>query len=194
MFRMLFSDEEVASWEMRGGAHIVSLEAFLLYQPSLSGRIVLTSGGMDPIHSGHQSVFVDAKNLPWNSPGTPYDNNIVVVIVNGDRFLRNKKAIEFMPIQARCEIVSLCRGVDYVIPWDATNPEDNTVCEAIERMRPAIFAKGGDRIDERSIPEWDICQKTGTKIVSGLGTSKTWSSSLFLKNYFGRRLQNYRLD
>jgi glycerol-3-phosphate cytidylyltransferase-like family protein len=184
---MLFSDDEVASWEIKGGAHILSLEAFLLYQPCLSGRIVLTSGGYDPIHSGHQSVFVDAKNLPWGHTATPYDQNLVVVIVNGDNFLRNKKKVGLMPIQARCEVVSLCRGVDYVIPWDATNKDDNTVCEVIERMRPAIFAKGGDRVDIKTIPEWETCKAVGTEIVTGLGTNKCWSSSDFLEKYYSSR-------
>jgi hypothetical protein len=57
---------------------------------------------------------------------------------------------------------------------------DATVREALRRLRPAVFTKGGDRVDARSIPEWDVCDELGIEVVSGVGADKEWSSSWFL--------------
>jgi hypothetical protein len=45
-----------------------------------------------------------------------------------------------------------------------------TVCEALEYIRPTIFAKGGDRFpEENSIPEVGVCKQFDIKIVYGVG-------------------------
>ena len=56
-------------------------------------------------------------------------------------------------------------------------------CVALERIKPHIFTKGGDRIDEKSIPEWNICQTNGIEVISGVGHKKDWSSSDFLHEW-----------
>ena len=61
-----------------------------------------------------------------------------------------------------------------------TNLKD-LVNEALRRLRPAVFTKGGDRVDAESIPEWDICKELGIEIVTGVGADKQWSSSWFLE-------------
>ena len=55
---------------------------------------------------------------------------------------------------------------------------DGTVVKTLERIRPRIFAKGGDRTPE-NMPqsEIDICKKIGCKIVYGVGGKKIGSSS-----------------
>ncbi|MFA6459426.1 MAG: adenylyltransferase/cytidyltransferase family protein [Candidatus Paceibacterota bacterium] len=151
-------------------AKIVSFEEFETLRPKL-GTIVCTSGGFDPIHPGHLSCIYDSKR----------HGDVVVVIVNGDNFLRNKKGQPFMDLDTRCRIVSYVRGVDYVIPFEIEN--DSTVCVALEKLKPHIFTKGGDRINEKSIPEWKTCEKHGIKIISGVGLRKDWSSSDFLKKW-----------
>ena len=55
-----------------------------------------------------------------------------------------------------------------------------TVREALRRLRPDVFTKGGDRVDAPTIPEWDICQELGIEVVTGVGADKQWSSSWFL--------------
>lgn len=135
------------------------------------GRIVCTSGGFDPLHPGHASCILDSK---------PYGDTLVVV-VNGDSFLATKKGRPFMDVKSRCMLVSCLRNVDYVVPFEIEN--DQTVCEALRRLRPHVFTKGGDRTDYTTIPEWDVCQELGIELVPQVGLSKEWSSSDFLKEW-----------
>ncbi|MDB5259118.1 MAG: hypothetical protein JWO73_326 [Candidatus Taylorbacteria bacterium] len=155
-------------------APIISFEEFDALRLKLGkrlGTIVCTSGGFDPIHPGHISCIHESKRY----------GDTIVVIVNGDSFLKAKKGKPFMDIKTRCQIVSYLKGVDYVIPFEIEG--DQTVCEALKRIRPHVFTKGGDRIDESTIPEWKVCQDHGIEIVSGVGLSKLWSSSDFLKEW-----------
>ena len=151
-------------------AQIISFEEFEKIRHGL-GTIVATSGGFDPIHPGHVSCIHESQKF----------GNTVVVIVNGDNFLERKKGKAFMDLKTRCHIVSYVRGVDYVIPFEIEN--DQTVCVALERLKPHIFTKGGDRIDEKSIPEWNTCEKNKIQIISGVGLKKDWSSSDFLSEW-----------
>ncbi|HWZ66065.1 MAG TPA: adenylyltransferase/cytidyltransferase family protein [Patescibacteria group bacterium] len=152
------------------GAKIVTFEELDALRPHL-GKIVATSGGFDPIHPGHISCIMQSRRY----------GDTVVVIVNGDAFLKNKKGKPFQNLATRMLIVSALRGVDYVVPFEIEN--DQTVSKALEQLRPNVFTKGGDRIDEHSIPEWATCQKYNIKVVSGVGLDKLWSSSDFLKEW-----------
>lgn len=151
------------------GAPILTFEEFDRLRPT--GRIVATSGGFDPIHPGHISSIQDSGRF----------GDCVVVVVNGDSFLAAKKGKPFQDLATRCAIVSAVRGVDYVIPFDID--DDPTVREALRSLRPDVFAKGGDRVDHTSIPEWDVCQELGIEVVSGVGADKEWSSSWFLEDW-----------
>ena len=149
---------------------IITFEEFSRIKSGL-GKVVCTSGGFDPIHPGHVSCIHESKKY----------GDTLVVIVNGDSFLKKKKGKAFMDIRSRCAVVSHIKGVDYVIPFEIE--DDQTVCEALSRLRPDTFTKGGDRIDAKTIPEWDTCKKYGIKIVSGVGHKKEWSSSDFLREW-----------
>lgn len=148
------------------GAPIVSFTDFDAARPV--GRIVATSGGFDPIHPGHISSLQASAEF----------GDAVVAIVNGDAFLRAKKGKPFQDLETRCLIVSAIRGVDYVVPFEIDG--DLTVREALRRLRPDVFTKGGDRADAQTIAEWDVCQELGIEIVTGVGAGKRWSSSWFL--------------
>ncbi len=148
------------------GAPIVSFEGFDAVRPA--GRIVATSGGFDPIHPGHISSLQASAGF----------GDVMVAIVNGDAFLREKKGRSFQDLETRCLIVSAIRGVDYVVPFEIEG--DLTVREALRSLRPDVFTKGGDRVDAQSIPEWDVCQDLGIEVVTGVGADKQWSSSWFL--------------
>ena len=157
------------------GAPIVTFDEFDAARPE--GRIVATSGGYDPVHPGHISSIQESATY----------GDLVVVIVNGDAFLEAKKGQAFQDLQTRCLIVSALRGVDYVVPFEIEG--DGTVIEALRRLRPHVFTKGGDRVDERNIPEWVICQELGTELISGVGEDKRWSSSWFLDAWAKGRAQ-----
>lgn len=152
------------------GAEIVSLNEFAKLRPKL-GKVVATSGGYDPIHPGHISNIIESKKY----------GDTLVVIVNGDTFLRAKKGHPFQNLQTRSLIVSGIMGVDYVVPFEIEN--DQTVNRALEIIKPDIFTKGGDRVDKASLPEWETCKKHKIKIIFNVGDDKEWSSSWFLKDW-----------
>jgi len=131
----------------------------------------MTSGGYDPIHPGHISCIIESKKY----------GDVVVVVVNGDSFLTAKKGKPFQNLETRSLIVSGISGVDYVVPFEIKH--DQTVNKALETIKPDVFTKGGDRVDEKSIPEWETCQKHSVKIVTGVGEEKKWSSSWFLNEW-----------
>lgn len=151
-------------------AKIVTFDEFSELRRTL-GKIVCTSGGFDPIHPGHATCLVDSKNL----------GDTLVVVVNGDAFLTQKKGRPFMDLRTRCLLVSCIRGVDYVIPFESE--DDPTVCEALKRIRPHVFTKGGDRVDYSNIPEWEVCRELSIELVPQVGLQKEWSSSDFLSDW-----------
>jgi cytidyltransferase-like protein len=151
-------------------AKILSFEEVDAIRPTL-GKIVSTSGGFDPIHPGHASCIIESKQF----------GDTLAVIVNGDDFLTRKKGKPFMDLKTRCYLVSCLRAVDIVIPFEIKN--DSTVCEALRRLRPSVFTKGGDRTDIRNIPEWPICEQLKIQIVTNVGLRKDWSSSDLLTEW-----------
>lgn len=135
-------------------------------------KIVATSGGFDPIHVGHVRCIQESAAIA--APG------VLVVIVNGDGFLTRKKGKPFMPHQERMEIVASLRGVDYVVGWDDGS---QFVTGALELIKPDVFTKGGDRSNAAVVPEFDLCQQIGCKVVFGVGgKDKVQSSSDLIKN------------
>ncbi len=152
------------------GAPIISMDELKILRPQL-GKIVATSGGYDPIHPGHISCIVESKQY----------GDTLVVIVNGDAFLTAKKGKPFQDLATRSLIVSSLRGVDYVVPFEIEG--DLSVIQALNEIKPHIFTKGGDRVDAKTIREWDTCQKHGIEIMTGVGLDKKWSSSWFLKDW-----------
>ena len=59
-------------------------------------KIVLVTGGFDPLHSGHIEYFREAKKL----------GDILVVGLNSDEWLARKKGQAFMPWQERLCILN----------------------------------------------------------------------------------------
>lgn len=138
--------------------------------------IVVVSGGMDPLHPGHVRLFQEAKKL----------GDELVVILNNDNWLRKKKGYVFMSEKERKEIIEAIKGVDRVIlTKHQPEPLDMSVCAELKRIRPHIFANGGDRT-ENNIPEPEVavCDEIGCKIVFNVGKGgKTHSSSRLVANF-----------
>jgi len=159
-------------------APIMTLEEFVVeIRGGLQGSLVLTSGGFDPLHPGHISCIADSKT----------HGDLLVVVVNGDWFLNHKKGRRFQSLPSRCAIISALRGVDYVVPFEIE--EDLTVNKALEAIKPDVFTKGGDRFDAATIPEWETCVANGIEVVTGVGDSKTHSSSNILQDWYEHRLR-----
>ena len=122
------------------GANIVSFDEFAQLRPKL-GKVVATSGGFDPIHPGHISCIIESKKF----------GDCLVVIVNGDHFLKAKKGKPFQNLETRCLVVSGITGVDYVVPFEIEG--DQTVNKALEALKPDIFTKGGNRSSLSMLPK-----------------------------------------
>jgi cytidyltransferase-like protein len=157
-------------------APILTLDQFarLRDDPAMDfGVVVATSGGFDPIHPGHVSCIIESRQY----------GDTLVVIVNGDDFLINKKGKAFQDLDTRAAIVSGLRGVDYVVKFEIK--DDPTVAVALRAVRPKIFTKGGDRVSGKSIPasEESACRDLDIRIIDGVGWSKEWSSSDFLSEW-----------
>jgi len=137
-------------------------------------KIVLVTGGFDPLHSGHISYFKAAKNI----------GDYLVVGVNSDDWLARKKGKAFMHLEERISIIQHLDMVDEVIDFDDS---DNTAIEAIRRVKEfwkhekIIFANGGDRT-KHNIPE--MLSFEDVEFVFGVGgEDKKNSSSWILKEW-----------
>jgi cytidyltransferase-like protein len=115
-------------------------------------KIVVATGGFDPIHSGHIRYLEAAKDL----------GAYLIVGVNSDDWLVRKKGRYFMPWKERAAIVGALGCVDEVIAFDDS---DGSACAAIEHalkvcnnpnswypFEGVVFANGGDRTKD-NIPE-----------------------------------------
>jgi cytidyltransferase-like protein len=143
-------------------------------KPKKSSKVVMVSGGFDPIHIGHIRYMQEAKKL----------GDSLIVVINNDNWLRIKKGSEFMPEAERREIIEALDCVDKVIvSGHKKNTKDMSVCEEIKKIKPDIFANGGDR-NALNIPEYKLCNNLGIEMIFNVGKGgKIRSSSELLKDY-----------
>ena len=104
---------------------------------------VCISGYFDPLHVGHIEYINKAKKL----------GDYLVVIVNNNLQCKLKKGKFFMDENDRAEIVKNLKSVDEVF---LSIDSDKTVCKSLEKLKPSIFANGGDR-KNYEIPESKVC-------------------------------------
>jgi cytidyltransferase-like protein len=137
-------------------------------------KIIIVSGGFDPIHSGHIAYFKAAKKF----------GDRLIVALNSDNWLENKKGKAFMPYIERNEIISNLSCVDEVINFE--DDEFGSAINALEKVKnlypddQIYFANGGDR-DKSNIPEMSV---KGVEFLFGIGgNDKKNSSSWILKTW-----------
>jgi D-beta-D-heptose 7-phosphate kinase/D-beta-D-heptose 1-phosphate adenosyltransferase len=135
-------------------------------------KVVLVTGGFDPLHSGHIDYFKAAKSL----------GDKLIVGLNSDAWLERKKGRAFMSINERVSIVENLKMVDGVILF---NDDDGSAIEAIRNAKllypqaEIIFANGGDRT-ANNIPELVV---KDVIFMFGIGGTKKASSSDLLRNW-----------
>ncbi len=145
---------------------------------------VAVSGGYDPIHIGHIRLFKEAKKL----------GDKLVVILNNDHWLMKKKGYVFMPQKERKELIEALAVVDEVIlTTHPKDPKDMSVAKELRKLKPDIFANGGDR-PQKTLPvrEIEVCKRIHCKMVYGVGRggkvqSSSWLLNAFLNNSSQRR-------
>ena len=136
-------------------------------------KIVVVSGGFDPIHSGHIAYLEEAKKLGDN----------LIVALNSDDWLIKKKGKFFMPYAEREIILKNLKPVDDVISFK--DDELGSCKDALNKTKlnypdeEILFCNGGDR-NKENIPEMEVSDVTFHFGVGG--EDKKNSSSWILKN------------
>lgn len=123
---------------------------------------IMVSGGFDPVHIGHIRMILEAST-----------HGDVIVVANSDEWLFRKKGFVFMEFSQRAEILASIKGV---VKVSGVDDSDNTVCEAIRRLKPDYFANGGDR-GRNNTPEQTLCDEIGVEMLWGIGGENKANSS-----------------
>ena len=148
-------------------------------------KVMLVSGGFDPVHKGHIEMIEAAAEQAEE----------VWVILNNDFWLRQKKGRNFMKQNEREYIMSRVKGVTNTFVCNPRSSTDRTVCDGIysavnyyrrnyDGELSMAFGNGGDR-GKGNVPEEDYCNSMGVDMVWNLG-KKVQSSSWLLEKYFNQ--------
>jgi D-beta-D-heptose 7-phosphate kinase/D-beta-D-heptose 1-phosphate adenosyltransferase len=137
-------------------------------------KVVVVSGGFDPVHVGHMRMFKEARGL----------GDKLVVILNNDNWLKKKKGYAFMSEVERKELLSHIKWVDEVVLTShSIDTQDVSVCNELRIIKPHIFVNGGDRKQD-NIPEVALCNELGIDMVFNVGFGgKIQSSSWLLEKH-----------
>lgn len=138
-------------------------------------RRVVVAGHFDPLHIGHLNHFQRARAL----------GDYLTVVINPDEDILRKRGLVFMSLGQRMALIRGLQCVDDVVVAIDT---DGTVARTLRWLRPAIFAKGGDRRGVSDMPEREVlaCKEIDCQIVYGVGETLESSTSLL------QRVQNFR--
>jgi D-beta-D-heptose 7-phosphate kinase/D-beta-D-heptose 1-phosphate adenosyltransferase len=138
-------------------------------------KIVVVSGGFDPVHSGHIKMIKEARLL----------GDMLIVGINSDEWLARKKGRAFMPWTERLCVLNNLSPVDEVYTFD---DDDGTARHLLHQVRAhypddkIIFANGGDRT-HLDIPEMDV-KDDNLQFAFGVGGfDKANSSSWILQEW-----------
>jgi D-beta-D-heptose 7-phosphate kinase/D-beta-D-heptose 1-phosphate adenosyltransferase len=98
---------------------------------AMGGTVVATGGCFDLLHAGHVATLRAARAL----------GDCLVVCLNSDDSVRRLKGPErpLVPEADRVAVLEALGCVDVVVPFDERTPE-----AVLRRLRPDVFAKGGD--------------------------------------------------
>jgi cytidyltransferase-like protein len=138
-------------------------------------KIVLVTGGFDPLHSGHISYFKEASTL----------GDMLIVGLNSDEWLERKKGKAFMPWNERLCILNNLTMVDEVYTFDDSDDSARHFIQQVRAHYPdatLIFANGGDRRPD-NIPEMDMIDNNLIFKFGVGGTDKKNSSSWILNEW-----------
>lgn len=137
-------------------------------------KIAVVSGGFDPIHSGHIEYINNARSIA----------DQLVVCLNSDAWLIQKKSKFFLPFKERKIILESMQNVSMVIGFE--DDEIGSCINGLKKVRllfpkdEIIFCNGGDR-NSKNIPEMDLADVSFEFSIGG--DDKKNSSSWILKDW-----------
>ena len=146
----------------------------------MENRVIsIVSGGFDPIHPGHIMMMKDCLKF----------SNYLIVGVNSNKWLINKKGNYFMDIQHRIYVVSSLNVVNETMEFedDDKGSANNLLIKIRNKYSndKIIFANGGDRSDSSKILEFETAKRYNIDLKFGIGGSHKESSSSDLLKRWG---------
>jgi rfaE bifunctional protein nucleotidyltransferase chain/domain len=113
--------------------------------------VVATGGCFDLLHAGHIATLEAARAL----------GDCLVVCLNSDASVRRLKGPSrpLVPQQDRARVLEALETVDAVVVFD-----EDTPLEVIRRLRPDVWAKGGDYAGTE-LPEAALLREWGGQSV-----------------------------
>lgn len=145
----------------------------------INKRVVIATGGFDPVHSGHIAYLKAARSL----------GELLVVGLNSDQWLARKKGKYLLNFKERAAVLEAFTFVDEVVEFDDS---DNTAIDCIKQCKlrypehTTVFANGGDRT-ATNIPE--MSEKEVIFAFGVGGDFKANSSSWILNSWADARVR-----
>src|SRR5882757_7083061 len=115
-------------------------------------KVVIVSGYFNPLHGGHLDMIESARTM----------GDKLIVIVNNDRQQLLKKGKIILDEKNRLRLLRALRDVNEVVLSVDDDPTIVKTLEMVAIQHPGdelVFANGGDRDSEKTIPEADVCRK-----------------------------------
>lgn len=133
-------------------------------------KVVIVSGYFNPLHGGHLDMVESARAM----------GDKLIAIVNNDQQQMLKKGKIILDEKNRLRLMRALRDVNEVVLSIDTDLGQVNTLEMIAKNHPGdqlIFANGGDKNNEKAIPEGDICRKYNIEMRFDAGLEKTDSST-----------------
>jgi D-beta-D-heptose 7-phosphate kinase / D-beta-D-heptose 1-phosphate adenosyltransferase len=115
-------------------------------------KLVATGGCFDLLHAGHVTMLQRARQL----------GDRLVVLLNSDESVRRLKG-RGRPIQAASDRAAVLRSLSCVA--DVIVFDGDTPIEALRRLKPQVFVKGGDYAST-TLPEVPVMAEWGGVVVT----------------------------
>ena len=133
-------------------------------------KVVIVSGYFNPLHGGHLDMIEAARQM----------GDKLIAVVNNDKQQVLKKGKIILDEKNRLRLMRALRDVNEVV---LSVDEDATQIKTLEMIAiqhpgdELIFANGGDRDSENTIPEAEICHKYNIEMRFDAGRGKPDSST-----------------
>lgn len=141
-------------------------------------KLVIVSGFFNPLHGGHLDMIEAAAKL----------GDRLLVVVNNDVQQMLKKDKIILPQENRYRLMTALRGVDEVMLAVDQDPPVIETLRIIANTHPydeLIFANDGDRSAPENVPEKEVCEEFGIKMVYGVGGENKADSSTRINQALG---------
>jgi D-beta-D-heptose 7-phosphate kinase/D-beta-D-heptose 1-phosphate adenosyltransferase len=151
-----------SAWVAAGGAAayrepgprdrpIVDVEQLMAEVRERGGQVVATGGCFDILHIGHIVGLEAARRA----------GDALIVLLNSDESVRRLKGPTrpVIPAAERARVLQALQSVDAVIVFEEDDPR-----AALDRLRPDIWAKGGD-YSGTQLPEAELVRSWGGRVL-----------------------------